>query len=60
MEVYNHWGPVNQDVTLPAERVSQLFGTLATYYQPPPVRVLPWRRGDGCNKLLHPFSAALS
>lgn len=38
MEVYNHWGPVDQDVTLPAERISQLFGTLATYYQPPPVR----------------------
>ena len=41
MEVYNHWGPVDTDARLPPERMSELFGTLATYYQPPPAQVLP-------------------
>lgn len=35
MEVYNHWGPVNESVTLPPERMSELFGTMASYYVPP-------------------------
>ncbi len=41
MEVYNHWGPVDTDARLPPERMSELFGTLATYYQPRPKQVLP-------------------
>ncbi|CAL8464282.1 g3817 [Coccomyxa elongata] len=36
MELQNHWGPVNANATLPLERISQLFGTVASYYAPPP------------------------
>jgi hypothetical protein len=39
MEVYNHWGPVDHDVRLPPERISELFGTVATYYAPPKKQV---------------------
>ncbi|EIE18629.1 hypothetical protein COCSUDRAFT_45128 [Coccomyxa subellipsoidea C-169] len=35
MELQNHWGPVNANATLPPERLSALFGTVATYYTPP-------------------------
>lgn len=36
MELQNHWGPVNANATLPPERIAQLFGTVASYYAPPP------------------------
>jgi hypothetical protein len=39
MELQNHWGPVNANATLPPERISQLFGTVATYYTPPKAQV---------------------
>ncbi len=39
MELQNHWGPVNANATLPPERLSALFGTVATYYSPPKPQV---------------------
>lgn len=39
MELQNHWGPVDAHVTLPPERLSALFGTVATYYSPPKPQV---------------------
>ena len=34
MEVYNHWGAVDEHVALPESVVSQFFTTRATYYDP--------------------------
>ena len=35
MQVYNHWGPVDETKTLPIERINELFGSMASYYKPP-------------------------
>jgi hypothetical protein len=34
MEVYNHWGSVDENVQLPDSVISQFFTTRATYYDP--------------------------
>lgn len=34
MEVYNHWGAVDEHVQLPEHVISQFFTTRATYYEP--------------------------
>ena len=39
MQVYNHWGPVDETKTLPIERINELFGSMASYYKPPTVEV---------------------
>ena len=38
MEYYNHWGAVDESVTLPPERIAELFGTRAVYYTPTQAR----------------------
>lgn len=35
MQVYNHWGPVDETKTLPIERINELFGSMASYYKLP-------------------------
>lgn len=35
LQVYNHWGPVDEHKTLPTERLNELFGSMASYYEPP-------------------------
>lgn len=40
LQVYNHWGPVDEHKTLPAERLNELFGSMATYYRPPTEEVI--------------------
>lgn len=34
VEVYNHWGAVDEHVPLPEHVISQFFTTRATYYEP--------------------------
>ncbi|KAK9825982.1 hypothetical protein WJX74_003112 [Apatococcus lobatus] len=34
LEISNHWGPVDAQAELPAERLSELFGTVASYVTP--------------------------
>lgn len=41
MEVYNHWGAVDENVQLPEHVISQFFTTRASYYDPSKVAVLP-------------------
>ncbi len=39
MEVYNHWGAVDENVQLPESVISQFFTTRASYYDPTQVRL---------------------
>ncbi len=43
LEISNHWGPVDAQAELPAERMAELFGTVASYITPsaPKVRSSP-------------------
>ena len=54
MQVYNHWGPVDEHKTLPTERLNELFGSMASYYKPPTKQVaslhaLPCATTSGCH-----------
>ena len=40
MEVYNHWGAVDEHVQLPEHVISQFFTTRATYYEPETKKVI--------------------
>ena len=40
LEISNHWGPVDAQAELPAERLSELFGTVATYVTPSAQQVM--------------------
>ena len=43
MEVYNHWGAVDENVQLPEHVISQFFTTRASYYDPTKVRGTAFR-----------------
>ena len=58
LQVYNHWGPVDEHKTLPAERLNELFGSMATYYKPPSKEVLSCTQA--CGLIVTPTMLPLS
>lgn len=61
LEISNHWGPVDAQAELPAERLSELFGTVASYVTPS-VRQVMFQHPHSllCNDRLSNFLPALT
>ena len=60
MEVYNHWGAVDENIQLPEHVISQFFTTRASYYDPSKKVHSLFLMLEGQNSIINSLSLAFT